>query len=76
MLKSRNPMLKLPEELVEQIEQVTDFQIDELILLVSRRFNQLRPEKEGFFVAVSTDPVRRQIELEYIIRDMRAIKVP
>ena len=49
MYKSKNPMLNLPDELVQQIEQVTDHQIDELLLLVARRFNQLRPHQEGVF---------------------------
>ena len=50
MYKSKNPMLNLPEGLVQQIEQVTDHQIDALILLVAHRFNRLRPKREGFFV--------------------------
>lgn len=74
MYKSKNPRLNLSEELVQQIEQVTDFQIDELILLVAHRFNQLHPDREGFFLTVSTDPVRRQEELHYIIRDLLSVK--
>lgn len=70
MYKSKNPMLNLPEEFVAQIEQVTEHQIDEVIRLVSHRFNQLRPGREGFFLTVSVDPVRRQEELYYIIRDL------
>ena len=67
MYKSKNPMLNLPDELVQQIGQVTDHQIDELILLVSHRFNQLRPQREGFFLSLSLDPTERKREIENII---------
>ena len=67
MYKSKNSMLTLPNELVQQIEQVTDNQIDELILLVSHRFNQLRPHQEGFFLSLSLDPMERKREIESII---------
>ena len=67
MYKSKNPMLKLPDELVQQIQQVTDHQIDELLLLVSHRFNQLRPHQEGFFLSLSLDPMERKREIENII---------
>ena len=67
MYKSKNPALTLPQELAEQIEQVTDYQIDELILLVSHRFNALRPHQEGFFLSLSLDPLARKRELENII---------
>lgn len=70
MYKSKNPMLNLPEELVQQIEQVTDFQIDELILLVAHRFNRLRPKQEGFFVSLSKDPALRRKEIENILQDL------
>lgn len=76
MYKSKNPRLNLPEELVLQIEQVTDDQIDALILLVAHRFNRLRPDREGFFLTVSTDSVRRQEELHYIMRDLLSVKEP
>lgn len=69
-MKSKNPMLNLPEELVKQIGQVTDFQIDELILLVAHRFNQLRPKQEGFFVSLSKDPALRRKEIENIMQDL------
>ncbi|MBR5022747.1 MAG: hypothetical protein IKY18_06065 [Oscillospiraceae bacterium] len=67
MYKSKNPALTLPQELVQQIEQVTDHQIDELLLLVSRRFNALRPHREGFFLSLSLDPMERKKEIENII---------
>ena len=70
MYKSKNPMLNLPAELVQQIEQVTDHQIDALILLVAHRFNQLRPEQDGFFVSLSKDPALRRKEIEYIVQDL------
>ena len=70
MYKSKNPMLNLPAELVQQIEQVTDYQIDALILLVAHRFNQLRPKQEGFFVSLSKDPALRRKELENIMQDL------
>ena len=63
-------MLNLPAELVQQIEQVTDHQIDALILLVAHRFNQLRPKQEGFFVSLSKDPALRRKELENIMQDL------
>lgn len=67
MYKSKNPTLTHPQELVQQIEQVTDFQIDELILLVSHRFNQLRPHREGVFLSLPQDPGERKKEIEKII---------
>ena len=70
MYKSKNPMLNLPGELVQQIEQVTDNQIDELILLVAHRFNRLRPKQEGFFVSLSKDPALRRKDLENILQDL------
>ena len=70
MYKSKNSMLNLPAELVQQIEQVTDHQIDALILLVAHRFNQLRPKQEGFFVSLSKDPALRRKELENIMQDL------
>ena len=69
MYKSKKPMLNLPEGLVQQIEQVTDYQIDEMILLVAHRFNQLRPKQEGFFVSLSKDPTLRRKEIENILQD-------
>lgn len=70
MYKSKNPMLNLPGELVRQIEQVTDCQIDELILLVAHQFNRLRPKQEGFFVSLSKDPALRRKEIENILQDL------
>ena len=70
MYKSKNPMLTLPDALIEQIEQVTDYQIDELILLVSYRFSQLRPKQEGLFVVLSEDPALRRKEIEHITQEM------
>lgn len=67
MYKSKNPALTLPQELVQQIEQVTDFQIDELILLVCHRFNQLRPNREGVFLSLPHDPDERKKEIEKIL---------
>jgi len=66
MYKSNNPMLMLPDGVVTQIEQVTEHQIDELILLVSHRYNQLRPEREGMFLSLSKDLDQRRKELEQI----------
>ena len=69
-MRSKNPILNLPEELVRQIEQVTDYQIDELILLVAHRFNQLRPKQEGFFVSLSKEPALRRKEIEFFAQDL------
>ena len=69
-MKSKNPLLNLPQEFVQQIEQVTDYQIDELILLVSYRFNQLRPDREGAFMVLSKDPALRRKEIEYITQNL------
>lgn len=66
-MKSKNSALNLPDELVQQIETVTDYQIDELLLLVSHRFNHLRPEREGFFASLSKDPVLRRQEIARMI---------
>jgi len=71
MYKSQNPMLNLPDGFAEQIEQVTEHQIDELILLVSRRFHQLRPEREGIFLSLPQDPQKRDEELKEIVRLLR-----
>lgn len=70
MYKSKNPMLNLPDGLAQQIKQVTDYQIDELILLVARRFDQLRPKQEGFFVSLSKDPLQRRREIEFLVQDL------
>jgi len=70
MYKTKNPMLNLPNGLVQQIEQVTEHQIDELILLVSHRFNQLRPKQEGLFIALSRNPALRRKEIEYITQNL------
>ncbi len=67
-MKSQNPMLTLPDGFVAQIEQVTDFQIDELILLTSQRFNQLRPDREGVFLTLPRDLTQRRKELELITK--------
>ena len=71
MYKSKNPMLNLPEGLVQQIEQVTDYQIDELILLVAHRYNQLRPKQQGCFVSLSNDPAQRRREIEFLGQDLK-----
>ena len=71
MYKSKNPMLNLPDELTEQIAQVTEHQIDELLLLVSRRFHQLRPDREGIFLSLSQDPKKRDEELESVLQFLR-----
>ena len=70
MYKTKNPMLNLPNGLVQQIEQVTEHQIDELIFLVSHRFNQLRPKQEGLFIALSRNPALRRKEIEYITQNL------
>lgn len=70
MYKSKNPMLNLPEGLVQQIEQVTDYQIDELIVLVAHRYNQLRPDWEGTFMVLAKEPAQRRREIEYIVQDL------
>ena len=64
-------MFNLPDGLIQQIEQVTDHQIDALILLVSHRFNQLRPQREGIFLSLSQDPQARNKELADIIHSIR-----
>ena len=70
----KQPMENPPQALVEQIENITDEQIDGLILLVSRRFHQLRPDQEGVFLALSPDPARRDEELKKYIQLLRLPK--
>ena len=70
MYKSKNPMLNLPDGLAQQIEQVTDYQIDELIRVVAHKFNQLRPKQEGFFVSLSKDPLQRRREIEFLVQEL------
>lgn len=64
----------LPEQLIQQIEQITDDQIDQLILLVARRFHQLRPEREGVFFSLPQDPKERDEELKKHIQFLRLPK--
>ena len=71
MYKTKNPLLALPEELVAQINQVTEPQLDELILLVFRRFNQLRPDMESVFLSLPQDPQERDEELKRAIQFLR-----
>ena len=73
MYQSKNPMLKLPDALVKEIEQVTEHQIDELLQAVIHRANQLQPEYEAILLSLSTDPDRRSAELENMIRYIRSI---
>lgn len=70
MYKSKNPVLNLPDGLAQQIGQVTDYQIDELVLLVGHRFNQLRPKQEGFFVSLSKEPMQRRREIEFLVQEL------
>ena len=74
MAQRKKPMCELSDVLIQQIEQVTEQQIDELILLVSRRFHQLHPEREGFFVTLSQDPQKRDEELKKMIQQIRLPK--
>ena len=71
MHKHEDLTLNLPDALVAQIEQITDEQIDALILLVSRRYYQLRPDREGIFLSLPQDPQKRDEELKEIIRLLR-----
>ena len=71
MYKTKNPLLALPDELVAQINQVTEQQLDELIHLVFHRFKELRPEREGIFLSLPQDPQKRDEELKEIIRLLR-----
>ena len=64
-------MFNLPQDLVKQIAAIPDDQLDELILLVTRRFHQLRPDREGIFLTLSQDPQKRDEELKEIIRLLR-----
>lgn len=70
MYKSKNPMLNLPDGLAQQIEQVTDYQIDELIRVVAHRFNQLRPKQEGFFVSLSKELAQHRREIDFLVQDL------
>ena len=70
MYKSENPLLALPDELVAQINQVTEHQIDALIQQVLYRFGQLRPDVEGAFLALSTDPEQRQEQIKNILTSL------
>ena len=74
MHKHEDLTLSLPDALVAQIEQITDEQIDALILLVSRRYYQLRPKQEGIFLTLPQDPQKRDEELKEIIRLLRLPK--
>ena len=67
----KNAAKQLPDQLVQQIEQIADDQIDQLILLVTRRFHQLRPEQEGVFLSLSQDPQQRDEELKRAIQFLR-----
>ena len=71
MSTHENLTLNLPDVLVEQIEQITEAQLDELVLLVSRRYYQLRPDREGIFLTLSQDPQKRDEELKEIVRLLR-----
>ena len=71
MYKSKSPMLNLPEGFAAQIEQVTEFQIDELIQIVIRRYNNLHPGREGVFISLPQDPQKRDEELKEAIRLLR-----
>ncbi|MBQ8881113.1 MAG: hypothetical protein IJ030_02920 [Oscillospiraceae bacterium] len=73
MYKSQNPALNLPRELAQKIEQVTEHQIDELILLVIRRFNQLHPGLQGMFFSLPKDPNQLNEELEKTIQFIRSV---
>ena len=64
-------MSNLPEELEKQIAAIPDDQLDELILLVTRRFHQLRPEQEGIFLSLPQDPQKRDEELKKHIQFLR-----
>ena len=74
MHKHEDLTLNLPDALVAQIEQITETQLDELVLLVSRRYYQLRPERESIFLTLSQDPQKRDEELKEIIRLLRLPK--
>ena len=69
-----HPTSNLPEKLIQQIESITEDQIDELLLLISRRFHQLRPEQEGVFLILSQDPKDRDEELKKYIQLLRLPK--
>ena len=71
MSKYENLTQNLPNTLVEQIEQISETQLDELILLVSRRYYQLRPEREGIFLTLPLDPQKRDEELKELVRLLR-----
>ena len=75
-MRSQNPDLNLPQEFVEQIEQVTEYQIDELIRRVLRRFGALCPDREGVFLSLSVDPNGRREEVEEITRAILSAKMP
>lgn len=64
-------MDKLSTELAQQIEHITDDQLDALILLVTRRFHQLRPEQEGFFLSLPQDPEKRNEALKKLVQTLR-----
>ena len=71
MSTHENLTLHLPDTLVEQIEQITEAQLDELVLLVSRRYYQLRPDRESIFLTLSQDPQKRDEELKELLRLLR-----
>ncbi len=74
MSTHENLTLHLPDTLVEQIEQITETQLDELVLLVSRRYYQLRPDRESIFLTLPQDPQKRDEELKELVRLLRLPK--
>lgn len=73
MYKSKHPALNLPQTLIDQIEQVTVHQIDELLQTVIQRANHLQPGHEIILLSLSTNPDRRIVELELIMNSIRSL---
>jgi len=59
------------KEIVKQIDQANEIQLNEFIHAVTRRYTALHADREGVFLALSTDPRTRDKELEDIIRFIR-----
>lgn len=56
------------ENIIKGIEQADEVLLNEYIGAIMHRYNALRPDREGIFITISTDPCVRKEELEKVIR--------
>ena len=73
MVNPKDVILHLPQELMDQIKQINQFQIDELLQAVIRQCDKLHPDQEAIFLTLPRDPVSRSAELETLISYIRSI---